>query len=211
MNSLLRIVVGEQEFSSKSCKTYNWIKDILWKEGFPGLTIRRGELSLDYKSIMHSAALEDIEFNNLAIIIESIADDNKIEKARQEIIKNIPHGQVSVIRGMEEKNMGANKYCVVKIYTREDNSWFKKEEYEKVLRFLQKKKVIWATVTKGLVGYGKDRVIHKQKVFSFSEKMPIVIECIVPCENLKDLLNELKNVVEEGAVFVTPIDLIMNK
>lgn len=87
MNSLLRIVVGEQEFSSKSCKTYNWIKDILWKEGFPGLTIRRGELSLDYKSIMHSAALEDIEFNNLAIIIESIADDNKIEKLGRKLLR----------------------------------------------------------------------------------------------------------------------------
>lgn len=60
-------------------------------------------------------------------------------------------------------------------------------------------------------GYGKDRVVHKQKVFSFSEKMPIVIECVVPGERLKDLLDELKNVVEEGAVFTTPIDLIMNK
>ena len=211
MKSLLRIVVGECEFNPKTGKTYNWIKEFLWKKGFPGVTIRRGELSLDHKSIMHSVAIEDIQFNDLAIIIETVADNNKIERARQEIIKNIPHGQVSVIRGMEEKNMGSNKYCVVKIYTKEDNSWFKKEEYEKVLRFFQKKKVIWATVTKGLVGYGKDRVIHKQKIFSFSEKMPIVIECIVPCENLNDLLNELKNLVEDGAVFATPIDLIMNK
>lgn len=129
MNSLLRIVVGEHEFCSKSLKTYKWIEDFLWKEGFPGLTIRRGELSLVYKSIMHSVALEDIEFNNMAIIIESVADNNKIQKARQDIIKNIPHGQVTVIKGMEEKNMDANKYCVVKIYTKEDNSRFKKEEY----------------------------------------------------------------------------------
>jgi len=38
-----------------------------------------------------------------------------------------------------------------------------------------------------------------------------VIECIVPAEHLKDLLDELKNIVEEGAVFTTPIDLIMDK
>jgi uncharacterized protein len=211
MNSLLRMVVGEHEFNSNSSKTYKWIEDFLWKEGFPGLTIRRGELSLDYKSVMHSIALEDIEFNDLAIIIETVADNKKIEKARRDLIKYIPHGQVTIIRGMEEECMNTNKYCVVKIYTKEDNSWFKKEEYEKVLNFLQKKKVIWATVTKGLVGYGKDRVIHKQKLFSFSEKMPVVIECVVPCEYLKDLLSELKNMVEEGAVFATPIDLIMNK
>ncbi|MDR3596821.1 DUF190 domain-containing protein [Clostridium sp.] len=211
MKSLLRIVVGECEFNSKTGITYNWIKEFLWEKGFPGVTIRRGELSLDYKSILHSVALDDIQFNDLAIIIETVADNNEIERTRQDLINNIPHGQVSVIRGMEEKNMEANKYCVVKIYTKEDNSWFKKEEYEKVLRFLQKKKVIWATVTKGIVGFGKNRVIHKQRIFSFSEKMPIVIECIVPCENLNDLLNELKNVVEDGVVFAAPIDLIMNK
>lgn len=211
MNSLLRIVVGEQEFNSKLGKTYKWIKEFLWKKGFPGLTIRRAELSLDYKSIMHSAALEDIQFNDLAIIIESVADNNEIEKARQDLIDNIPHGQVTVIKGIDEKNIEANKYCIVKIYTKEDNLWFKREEYENVLRFLQKKKVIWATVTKGLVGYGKDRVIYKQKIFSFSEKMPVVIECVVPCEYLKDLLNELKNMIGEGTVFVTPIDLFINK
>lgn len=61
------------------------------------------------------------------------------------------------------------------------------------------------------MGYGKSKFIHKQKVFSFSENMPIVIECVVPCEHLNDLLNELKNLVEEGAVFTAPIDLVINK
>ena len=211
MDSLLRIIVGEHEFNSNSRNVYKEIRALLWKEGFPGVTVRRGELSLDYKSIIHSIALEDIEFNDLAIIIETVADNNKIERVKQDIIRNIPHGQVSIIRGMEEKNMEMHKYFVVKVYTKEDNSWFKKEEYEKVLEFLQKKKVIWATVTKGIIGYGKDRIIHKQRVFSFSEKMPIVIECIVKAENLKSLLNELKNVVKEGAVFTTPIDLIMDR
>lgn len=211
MNSLLRIIVGEQEFNSNSSNVYKWIEEFLWRAGLPGITIRRGELSLDNKSAIHSIVLEDIEFNDLAIILEAVADDNQIEKVKQDLIMNIPHGQISVIRGVEEENMEIHKYFVVKVYTKEDNSWFKKEEYEKVLEFLKTKKVIWATVTKGIVGYGKDRVVHKQKVFSFSEKMPIVIECVVPGEHLKDLLDELKNVVEEGAVFTTPIDLIMNK
>ncbi|MDR3596816.1 DUF190 domain-containing protein [Clostridium sp.] len=211
MNSLLRIVVGEYEFNSNSRNVYKDIREFLWKEGFPGVTVRRGELSLDHKSAIHSAVLEDIQFNDLAIIIESVVNNDKIEKVKQDIIKMIPHGQVSVIRGMEEKDMEIHKYFVVKVYTKEDNSWFKKEEYEKVLEFFKKKKVIWATVTKGIVGYGKDRVVHKQKIFSFSEKMPIVVECIVPSEKLQDLLDELKNIVEEGAVFTTPIDLIINK
>lgn len=211
MDSLLRIIIGENELNLDSRNVYKEIREFLWKEGFPGVTVRRGELSLDNKSVIHSAVLEDIQFNNLAIIIESVAEKYKIEKIKQEVIKKIPNGQVSIVRGMEEKDMEIHKHFVVKVYTKEDNSWYKKEEYEKVIEFLKKKKVIWATVTKGIVGYGKDRVVHKQNIFSLSEKMPVVVECIVPAESLKDLLEELKNIIEDGAVFTTPIDLIINK
>ena len=41
--------------------------------------------------------------------------------------------------------------------------------------------------------------------------MPIVIECIVPSEHLNELLEQLKDIVEEGAVFTAPIDMIINK
>jgi Uncharacterized conserved protein len=211
MKSLLRIIVGEQEHNTNSHNAYEWIRNFLWQKGFPGLTIRRGELSLDYQSGMHSAVLEDVAFNDLAIILETVADDSEIEEVRKDLIKNIPHGQISITKGTEEKDMEKHDYFVVKVYTKEDNSWFKKEQYEKVLNFLQEKNVIWATVTKGIVGYGKDRVIQKQRIFSFSQKMPVVIECIVPSVHLKDLLEELKNVVEEGAIFTTPIDMVMNK
>lgn len=211
MNSLLRIIVGEQEYNADHDNVYEWIRKFLWEKGFPGITIRRGELSLDYQSGMHSFILEDMAFNNLAIILETVADDSQIRKVKQELIKNMPHGQVSVIKGMEAKQMEMHDYFAVKIYTKEDNSWFKTEQYEKVLNFLQKKKVIWASVTEGIVGYGKDRVIQKQRIFSLSKKMPIVIECVVPTGNLKDLLDELKDLVEEGAIFTTPIDMIMNK
>ena len=50
MNSLLRIIVGEQDYNSKSCTVYKWIRKFLWEKDFPGLTIRRGELSLDYNN-----------------------------------------------------------------------------------------------------------------------------------------------------------------
>lgn len=211
MDSLLRIVVGEQEYKDKPHIISQWIRNFLWEKGFPGLTIRRGEMSIDYHSSMHSFVLEDVEFNNIAIILESVADSSKIESVKQELINNIPHGQVSVLRGMEEKDMEKHDYFVVKVYTNEENSWFKKEEYQKVLSFFQNKNVIWASVTKGIVGYGKSRVVHNQKVFSLSKKMPIVIECIVPSEHLKELLDELKVIVEEGAVFTTPVDVVINK
>ena len=95
MNNVLRIIVGEQESMADSRNVYKWIREFLWKNGFPGLTIRRGELNLDYKSRMHSIAIEDVQFNDLAIILEAIVDNSKIEEVKHELIKNIPHGQIN--------------------------------------------------------------------------------------------------------------------
>jgi len=211
MNSLLRIVVGEQEHNIHSRNAYEWVRKFLWEKGFPGLTIRRSELSLDYQCKSHSCTLEDIAFNNLAIIVETVADNSQIIKVKQELVENMLHGQISIVNELEGEGKKMYSYFVVKVYTKEYNSWFKKEEYEKVLNFFQKKKVMWATVTKGVVGYGRDRVVHKQGIFSFSEQMPIVIECIVSSQYLKDLLEELKLIVDEGVIFTTPANIIMNK
>lgn len=175
------------------------------------MTIRRSELSLDYQCKLHSCTLEDIAFNNLAIIVETVADNSQIIKVKQELVENMLHGQISIVNELEGEGKKMYSYFVVKVYTKEYNSWFKKEEYEKVLNFFQKKKVMWATVTKGVVGYGRDRVVHKQGIFSFSEQMPIVIECIVSSQYLKDLLEELKLIVDEGVIFTTPANIIMNK
>ncbi|MFL0195357.1 DUF190 domain-containing protein [Clostridium sp. WILCCON 0269] len=211
MNSLLRIIVGEQEYTANSHNAYKWIKKFLGKKGFPGLIIRRSELNLDYQSGLHSFTLEDVAFNNLAVILETVASNRQIEKVKQELTGNMIHGQVSVVKGMEEKDMEMHDYFVVKVYTKENDLWFKREEYEKILDFFQNTKVIWATITKGIVGYGKDRVVHKQRMFSFSEQMPIVIESIVASQYLKDLLDELKIIVKEGVIFTTPVNMIMDK
>lgn len=211
MKSLLRIIVGEQAETEQSQIFYEWIKRYLWEKGFPGLTIRRGEMNLDNQAKRHISILEDQQFNDLALIIETVHSDEAIDAVVPEIKKRIAHGQMSVTKGMVAEDMDAHRYFTVKVYTKEENTWFKKEEYEKVLAFFQKKKAIWTSVTKGIVGYGKDRVIHQQKIFSMSEKTPIVVECIVSSEHLNELLDGLKEVVEEGAVFTTPVHLIVNK
>lgn len=211
MKSLLRIVIGEEAETDQSQKLYEWLERFLWRKGFPGLTIRRGEMNLDNQGMRHVSILEDQSFNDLALIIEAVNDSERIEEVIPEIKQHIGHGQVSLTRGAEDKEMNEHDHFTVKVYTKEENSWFKKEEYEKVLSFFQEKNAIWTSVTKGIVGYGKDRVIHERKIFSLSEETPIVIECIVSAEHLKELLSGLQNVVEEGAVFTAPVHLIVNK
>lgn len=208
---LMRIVVNEQQHEKKE-QTCKAILTYLWEQGAPGATMRRGDAGIDNEDNIEFDILEDAYFNNLPIIIESILDGALIKKVEGGVKSLVKHGQISIVTGCEEADLKDHQYFVVKVYTSEKKKkLLNKEEYEKILRFLQTKNVIWATVTKGIAGYGRDHVIYSQHLFPLSEHMPLVVECIVDKPNLSDLLEELKQIVTDGVVFTLPVNLILNR
>jgi PII-like signaling protein len=207
---LLKIVVNEQQCEKREA-TCRKILTFLWEQGVPGATMKRGEAGLDFRGNLSYDFLEDTYFNDLPIIIESVMDQSAMEKIEGGLKKMAEHGQISRIEGVDEKSMDSHTHFAVKIYTRESTKLIKKDEYEKILQLLQKHQAIWATVTKAIAGYGSDRVIYGRHVFSPSEHLPLVIECVTDRAHLPMLLDDLKAVVSEGAVFTAPVDLIINK
>lgn len=207
---LLKIVVNEQQHEKRNaiCRK---ILAYLWEQGAPGATMRRGDAGLDYRGSLTYDLLEDAYFNDLPILIESVMDRAAAEKLEGGLCEMVAHGQISRVSGTAENAKRDHTHFIVKVYTRESSRLIKKDEYEKILQLLQKHKAIWATVTKAIAGYGRDRVIYGQHIFSPSEHLPLVIECIVEGEHLTPLLEELKGIVTEGAVFTATVDLIMNK
>lgn len=207
---LLKIVVNEQQREKRDAICRKMLVFLL-EQGAPGATMKRGEAGLDYRGNVSYDLLEDAYFNDLPIIIESVMDRTAAEKLEGGLRGMAAHGQISRISGTEENDKGEHSHFIVKVYTRESSRLMKKDEYEKILLLLQKHRAIWATVTKAIAGYGSDRVIYGQHVFSPSEHLPLVIECVVEKEHLSLLLEELNVIVTEGAVFTAPVDLVMNK
>ena len=207
---LLKIVINEQQHEKRDtiCRK---ILAFLREQGAPGATMKRGEAGLDYRGNVSYDLLEDAYFNDLPIIIESVMDRATAEKLEGGLREMAAHGQISRISGTGEDDKEKRSHYIVKVYTRESSRLIKKDGYEKILLLLQKHHAIWATVTKAIAGYGRDRVIYGQHVFSPSEHLPLVIECVVEAEHLSLLLEELKAIVTEGAVFTSTVDLIMNK
>lgn len=208
---LMRIVINEQQHEKKEL-TCNSVLTYLWEQGAPGATMRRGDAGIDNEGNIEYDILEDAYYNNLPIILESIVDGALLNKLEGGIKSLVKHGQISIVKGCEEADLKDHQYFVVKVYTSEKKKkLLDKDEYEKILRFLQKKHAIWATVTTGIAGYGRDHVIHSQHLFSLSEHMPLVVECIVDKPNLSALIEELEQVVTDGVVFTLPVNLILNK
>lgn len=207
---LLKIVVNEQQHEKREA-TCRKILNYLLEQGVPGATMRRGEAGLDYRGSLSYDLLEDAYFNDLPMIIESVMDKADLEKIEGGLRRMTAHGQISSMAGAGEKEMENQGHFIVKVYTKETAKLIKKGEYEKILQLLQSHNAIWATVTKAVAGYGRDRVIYGQHIFSPSEHLPLVIEGVIAKEHLGPLLEELKPVVTEGAVFTAPVELIINK
>jgi len=206
---LLKIVVNEQQHEKRDA-TCRKLLEFLLEQGVPGATVKRGTAGLDDRGSLNYDLLEDSYFNDLPIIIESVMDNVVMEKIEGGLEKMTAHGQIARIEGINEENRDGRDHFIVKVYTKESGKLLKKGEYEKVLQLLQKHKAVWGTVTKAVAGYGSDRIIYGQHIFSPSEHLPLVIECIVDKEHLDQLLEELSAIVSEGAVFTAPVDLILN-
>lgn len=211
MKSLVRVIINEQlEKGEKSI--YKSIFQFLYENNIEGATMRRGDAVLDDKGNIHFINInEDIYFDNLPIIIESVMDNGKIDTTIKGISNITNQGQISVISEIGEKEMNDFEYCSIKIYTKENAKWFKQEEYEKVFETLKEMGVIWATMTKGIMGYGKDKIIHKSKILSFSEQLPIVIECMVKTNEANKVISKLEEIVTQGVVFTVPTTVLVNK
>ena len=207
---LLKIVVNEQQHEKRNA-ICGKILEYLLEQGIPGAAMRRGEAGLNHQGDLSYDLLEDPYFNDLPVVIESVMDRTSAEKIEGGLSRMIVHGQISKVEAASEYLSGNHSHFIVKVYTRESSKLIKKDEYEKILQLLQKHKAIWATVTKAIAGYGRDGVIYGRHIFSPSEHLPLIIECVVERERLALLLEELKAVVTEGAVFTAPVELIINK
>lgn len=211
MDKLIRVVIDEEAQDEHHHTIEKTVMELLWKLGVSGVTTRKSEMGINTNNKRKIAILEDEPFNDLPLIIETVVPESLSKEINKSLKRNIVVGQVSVINGWEGENVEQSNYYVMKIFTKENNNWFAPEDYEKVLSYLQEKHVIWTTVTKGITGFGKDHVIHSQNLFSTSKNTPIVLECLVSKENVKELVDDIKSVLEEGIVFTAPVDVVINR
>lgn len=212
MKYLLKIIFNEQQELNQE-QLVQKIMEFLLEQGFPGATVRRGTAGLDYEGEFSNDLLEDNYFNNLPLLLEAVADAEQINRVKDGLKDMIEHGQITLIKNVETESASKeNEYWVVKIYTNEKKARIiDRDEAEKILAFLHEKEVIWATVSKGISGFGRSGEIHSQHLFSVGGHLPLIIEFVVNDDKLQGIIEELKSMVHDGILFKTPVELLQNK
>ncbi len=80
--------------------------------------------------------------------------------------------------------------------------------HEDVVRRLLNFDVAGATVTPGLMGYGKHGKVHRKRLFGVSDDRPLVITAIDDESRIRPILTELKAVILEGLITLHEVEVV---
>ena len=65
-----------------------------------------------------------------------------------------------------------------------------------------------ATVTPGLMGYGRHGTVHRKRLFGVSDDRPVVITAIDDEARIRPILTEVKSLVPEGLITLQEVEVV---
>jgi PII-like signaling protein len=65
-----------------------------------------------------------------------------------------------------------------------------------------------ATVTRGIMGFGKNSILHTAKILRLSEDLPMIVEIVDSLEKIEQFLPQLDQMVTDGLVTLEKIRVI---
>jgi len=72
--------------------------------------------------------------------------------------------------------------------------------YQAIVELLRARGFAGATVFRGVLGFGAQARIHRDRVFRLSSDLPIVVECVDTEEKIQGILPELDGMIGGGLV-----------
>jgi uncharacterized protein len=99
------------------------------------------------------------------------------------------------------------KAKLLRIHFGEDDKWQGKPLYEAIVTKCRELDIAGASVFRGIEGYGASSLIHKAHLLRSSDR-PIMVSVIDTEENLIRLLPALDEMVDEGLIAVSEVEVI---
>ena len=97
---------------------------------------------------------------------------------------------------------------LLKIYINEDSRYKGHALYHAVVLKLKDMDMAGATVSRGIEGYGQRKRIHSAKILDLSLSLPVIIEVIDCKEKIIKAAEALKDMLNEGLMFVADVNVI---
>ncbi len=96
----------------------------------------------------------------------------------------------------------------IRIFIGEAQEWQGKPLYRAIVELAALHGAAGATVTRGIEGFGPEHHLSTDRLPDLSENLPLMIDIIDANERVEALLPLLDQVVQQGIITVTPVEII---
>jgi PII-like signaling protein len=202
--------------------TYSSILDFLFYRGVSGATVLKGIAGFGADHHIHSASFVEIS-DNLPLKIEFIESREKVNELLGKLEDLAGSGMIEIQETTVAKPAQVSKQKkpvppahvkiegkakMMRIYIDEADLWKDKPLYKAIVEAMRANDIAGVTVYRGILGYGAHRRIHKDKALSFSHNCSIMLSAVDTEEKLRSFLPLVDQMVEEGLVVLSDVDII---
>ena len=201
---------------------YASILDFLFYRGVAGATVTKGIAGFGADHHMHSSSTVEIadklplkvEFidtrekvDSLLGKLEELAGSGLIEMQDTTIAKPAQLSRPKKTVTPEHLKI-EGKAQMMRIFLSEEDRWKNKPLYEALVEAMRANDIAGVTVYRGILGYGAHRRMHKDKLLISSHHGSVMLSAIDTAEKLRGFLPLVEQMVEEGTVVFSDVDVI---
>ena len=202
--------------------TYSSILDFLFFHGVSGATVLKGVAGFGADHHIHSASSVEIS-DHLPLKIEFIEAREKVDELLGKLEEMAGSGMIELQETtvakaaqisrqksapMSERVKIEGKAKMMRIFIGESDQWHGKPLHEALVKAMRAHDLAGATVYRSILGYGAHRRVHKEKPLHLSHDCSIMLSVIDTEEKLKAFLPIVDQMVQEGLVVFSDVDII---
>lgn len=202
--------------------TYSGIIDFLFYRGVSGATVLKGVAGFGADHHIHSSNFVEIS-DHLPMKIEFIESREKVDELMGKLEEMVGSGLIEVQETTVAKAAQSSKEKkavsqtalkiegrarLMRIYIGESDRWKDMPLYKALVEAMRANDIAGVTVYRGILGYGAHRRIHKDKPLHLSHDGSIMLSVVDTDEKLRAFLPRVEQMVEEGVVVLSDVDVI---
>jgi PII-like signaling protein len=202
--------------------SYSSILDFLFYRGVSGATVLKGVAGFGADHHIHSSGFVEIS-DHLPMKIEFIESREKVDELLGKLREMAGSGMIEVqetsivkpAQTSKEQQVSPpahmkieGKARLMRIYIGESDQWKDKPLYRALVEAMRANDIAGVTVYRGILGYGAHRRVHKDKPLHLSHDSSIMLSVIDAEEKLRSFLPLVEQMVQEGLVVLSDVDII---
>jgi len=201
---------------------YSSILDFLFYRGVSGATVTRGMAGFGADHHIHSQSTVEIS-DRLPIKIEFIETRERVDAILGRLEELSGTGLVELQETTVVKPAQVSKAArpvapehiriegkaqMMRIYLSEEDQWNDKPLYKALVEAMRANDIAGVTVYRGILGYGAHRRMHKDKPLLHPHHGSVMLSAIDTQEKLNAFLPLVDQMVSEGLVVFSDVDII---